>query len=336
MNFENKSKVRYPDKEEKSPRVLFDRQILNLQKRGGILTYFRELEASLTSKVTWTNALRCAWAKPDGNTILHHTFYIPFHLSRFSRLPRVITVYDFIPEAGSSLRQRWAHLAKKSYISKADAVIFISEAVRKEAISRGFKPKIHVVAHLASRFSSDAVYDFAKRDLDVLFVGRRGGYKNFSLIPAALSNTVARPKLTIVGGGKLKRSELELLRRYRINFEHFPRVSDLQLKTFYLRAKVMVHPSKTEGFGLTTVEAMSLGCPVIAADNEVCQEVCSDSAILISSGDHLAWARALDQVLNEKALWATLSKKGMDHSKNFSWQDSANLTLGLYQRVLGR
>lgn len=316
------------------PRVFFDRQIEALQTKGGILTYFESLQSALSSQQAWLRALEGLKIKSDGRTVLHHTFYVPFFPTRFCRLPKVVTVYDFIPEASSGFRARHAHMAKKSYIKKADGVIFISETVRRQAFGLGYRPKLWAVTPLASRFRSNAYTPLSDRPNDVLYVGRRDGYKNFSLVPEALGKIVPRPKLTIVGGGRLSKSERKQLVALKVDYEHIESASDEQLEQLYKSSKVCVVPSLQEGFGLPLLEAMSLGCPVIAMDTAISREVAGDAATLISDSDPDAWADAIYTLLSDSELWQNRSEAGLTQSEKFDWKTTAALTANLYERVL--
>jgi mannosyltransferase len=312
-------------------RVAFDNQIYRLNSRTGIFNYFEALRVNLELEGVQQTEFRMLGLAAE---IIHNTFYIPFHPSIFSGLPKVVTVYDFIPEFSRGFRGRHAHLSKKSYIRRADGVLFISDTVRKQAFELGYRPEIWAVTPLGSRFHCDKVPPLSGRHNDLIYVGNRKGYKNFKLIPEAMARMSTSPKLTIVGGGMLTRSERDQLHALKISYEHFEFASDEQLEQLYLGSKLCVVPSMQEGFGLPIVEAMSLGCPVVTLDTEIAREVGGDAAVLIAHSNPDEWAEAICNLLVDAAVWTERSDLGVLRSKIFDWRNTAALTANLYERVL--
>jgi glycosyltransferase involved in cell wall biosynthesis len=92
-------------------------------------------------------------------------------------------------------------------------------------------------------------------------------------------------------------------------------VSPARLAELYAGAAALVHPSLYEGFGLTALEAMCAGTPVIAADAPGVREVC---------------AAAMASVGADPALRARLSERGRERSGEFSWDASARAHLDAY------
>ncbi len=91
------------------------------------------------------------------------------------------------------------------------------------------------------------------------------------------------------------------------------------LPALYRGAKFFVFPSQYEGFGLPVLEAMSLGCPVIACTNSSLPEVCNEAALLVDDNDTLALTVAMDQMLTETALREILSQQGKKRAADFSY-----------------
>lgn len=70
------------------------------------------------------------------------------------------------------------------------------------------------------------------------------------------------------------------------------RVTDAELLALYRAAVALVHPSGYEGFGLPVLEAMGVGCPVIARDLPVLRENFGDAFVPVDPGDPASWDRA--------------------------------------------
>ncbi len=111
---------------------------------------------------------------------------------------------------------------------------------------------------------------------------------------------------------------------------HVP-TNDLVL--LYNAARVHVHPSFYEGFGLPPLEAMSCGTPAIVANVSSLPEVVGDAGLLVAPEDVEAWTVAMWRVLTDESLRSELTKKGLKRAQLFSWEKAARETLRLYQRL---
>ena len=102
----------------------------------------------------------------------------------------------------------------------------------------------------------------------------------------------------------------------------------------YSAATAFVFPSWYEGFGLPVLEAMACGCPVIVSNTTSMPEVGGDAALYAAPEDTDGWAKLLEQVSGDDVLRQTMSQKGFERSKRFSWQRCAEETLECYRSVL--
>ena len=113
-------------------------------------------------------------------------------------------------------------------------------------------------------------------------------------------------------------------------------VEEEDLPAVYNGADLFVFPSLYEGFGLPVLEAMASGTPVITSNCSSLPEVGGDAAILIDPYDVDAIAEAMQQVLLNPTLAASLRVKGLAHAKKFSWERTAQETIAVYERVLAK
>jgi glycosyltransferase involved in cell wall biosynthesis/GT2 family glycosyltransferase len=104
-------------------------------------------------------------------------------------------------------------------------------------------------------------------------------------------------------------------------------ISDQELQHLYCRARAFVFPSLYEGFGLPALEAMSLGCPVIASDSSSLSEIVSNCGLLINPTSPSEISSAMLRILHEKPLVENLRRAGLERSKSYTWTDVANKTL---------
>jgi glycosyltransferase involved in cell wall biosynthesis len=103
-------------------------------------------------------------------------------------------------------------------------------------------------------------------------------------------------------------------------------VDDADLPGLYAGARAFVLPSRYEGFGLTCLEAMATGTPVVAADRAALPETCGDAALLVDPDDHAAVARALSAAASEPVLRERLRDAGLRRAAGFTWERAARAT----------
>src|SRR5581483_3694203 len=94
----------------------------------------------------------------------------------------------------------------------------------------------------------------------------------------------------------------------------------------YRGAAALAVPSRSEGFGLPALEAMARGCPVVASDAGALPEVMAGAAVL---------AAALDNVLTDDALAASLGAAGHRRAGTFTWQACTAAHIAAYRAALG-
>lgn len=286
----------------------------------------------------WTSAQRERRMTPD---VVHSTYYRPEKLPRFPGVPHVVTVHDMAPELLSDgLADPGAHMAKRSYVDAADAIICVSEATRDalfgvwgEITDRPVIVTKHAVSARFSPFVAPADEGFPY----LLHVGRRDYYKNFPLLLRAYASSSAPAlgvRLLAVGGGELTAQERELVEELGVAGLVVQRVaSEEELPGLYLGARALVYPSKLEGFGIPVLEAMSTGCPTILADTPVFREVAGQAARFHDPDDAEHLAMAIDAVLGDPTEHGRLRTAGLDRAKEFSWETSALQTAGLYRAL---
>jgi hypothetical protein len=100
-------------------------------------------------------------------------------------------------------------------------------------------------------------------------------------------------------------------------------VSDGELRALYEHAECLVFPSLYEGFGLTALEAMSCGCPVVASRGSSLPEVCSDAALYCNPSDPADIADQVRRVFQSRQLRSELRQAGLAQARRYSWGRSA-------------
>ena len=102
----------------------------------------------------------------------------------------------------------------------------------------------------------------------------------------------------------------------------------------YQRAFACLVPSVLEGFALPILEAMACGVPVIGVNAKAVPETIADAGIVIEPTP-AAMAKAMEDLIANRDLRATLRKRGLERVRLFSWNTVARRTLAVYREVLG-
>jgi glycosyltransferase involved in cell wall biosynthesis len=133
-----------------------------------------------------------------------------------------------------------------------------------------------------------------------------------------------------IGDGKARLSQLGGERGIadRLVFPGF--VPDEDMPALYCGASLYACPSLYEGFGLTPLEAMACGVPVVCHNGTSLPEVCGNAALFSDARQPEMFAEALRRALEDSTLRAELTKLGYENLRRFSHERSAEATMDLY------
>jgi len=119
------------------------------------------------------------------------------------------------------------------------------------------------------------------------------------------------------------------------NYVHFVgHLPDSQVKWLYRYATALVHPSLSEGFGLTGIEAMSQELPVIAARSAALPEVYGDAALYFDPHKAGELANHLEKVTKDVKLTRSLTNQSLLQVKKYDWNHTARQTLTVYRQSM--
>lgn len=106
-----------------------------------------------------------------------------------------------------------------------------------------------------------------------------------------------------------------------------PYVSDDVLSDLYRRARAFVFLSEYEGFGLTPLEALASGTPIVVLDTPVALEVYGDAAIYVAAPDPRLIASALEKALFDEETRQRVLRRAPAILARYSWRECARQVL---------
>ena len=294
-----KKKVKNPIK------ILFDNQIFDLQKFGGIsrayvnikneLNQTSEFDVDISIKTTNNEYLKDLY--PSGNTnnflvtqerlkkgdfdIFYPTFFYPNFLNDIGNKPYVMSVHDMIPEIYDEYfsRDDLQIVGKREMVKHAAAIEVQTECTKNDLVRiLGVdESKIHVVGRaldpsFGTRYYANNVLDFDY----ILYVGGRDYYKRFDWFIKHIKPFLEKhQEIRVVCTGKeFNEQEIKFITEQglwgRVNTIF---ANDLVMASLYKHAKFFVFSSEYEGFGLPVLESYKMGCIALLNDIKVFREI---------------------------------------------------------------
>ena len=164
-----------------------------------------------------------------------------------------------------------------------------------------------------------------------IYIGNFYPHKNVETLIRAFAKVDTKYNVVLIGpqdffSGRVEQSIKEKGLTDRVSFFYNATLADLVF--FYKNAVALVQPSLSEGFGLTPIEAMHFGCPVVAYDIEVFKETLGDSYISFDPKDADSISKAMQTVGRPK------SKGSKSISENFSFDKMAKETVEVYNKTI--
>ncbi|WP_321884382.1 glycosyltransferase family 4 protein [Paraburkholderia bannensis] len=235
-----------------------------------------------------------------------------------------------MPESYSRKFTAWYRLMAPRVGRVARRIITVSEFSRRE-LCEAYRiplPKIGVVPesgeHMLRMEEGASVPEVLRAGRPfVLAVGSTSRHKNFRLVADAARLIRNASFDIVVVGASDARVYGDAGDALPGIVKHLGYVSDEELVALYRRAACFVYPSLYEGFGLPPVEALALGCPVIASRLPAVVEACGDAVLYTSPDDPAQLAALLECVTADVALRASLRERGQTRTAALTWRATA-------------
>ncbi len=278
----------------------------------------------------------------------------PWGATLFMPCSYALTIYDLIyrryPQYGSVKAKVYEKILAGTIARKAELIFVTSEFVKDDVVSflQVDKEKVANISGAAGgdyEVINDENYVqtvLEKYNLEqpyFVYVGNMRPHKNLQMLLKAFARLKVEGsrledfKLVIIGAvdatGRSKDTEElyqlvnELGLENKVKF--LGRVAeDKEVAAILNRAVALVHPSLHEGFGLTVLEAMSCGCPVITSKRTSIPEVAGSAAVYIDPADVESIAEQMERVAGLNAEERKrLEEQTLREAEKFSWLDAA-------------
>jgi glycosyltransferase involved in cell wall biosynthesis len=310
-------------------------------------------------KLFWEQFIAPAAARKAGVDLFHVPYFAP---PLFPRTPVVITIHDVIPQRLPIYR---ADTKTKAYMElvaraahKATLIITVSQHAKQDMIDALKLPaeRIRVIYEAAGDeyrpITNPAVLAevrarYGLNERYILYLGGLDQRKNVPQLVRAFAHLYQQmhdPALQLLIAGNPDQLSGPLFPDPR------PVAADLGLTgqiiyryiqeedkpAIYSGASIFVFPSLYEGFGLTPLEAMSCGAPVISSNRTSLPEVVGDAAISLDPDDIHKLVEATCSVLTNSELQADLRARSLQRAAQFNWRRTAAETIAVYKEAFVR
>jgi glycosyltransferase involved in cell wall biosynthesis len=269
-----------------------------------------------------------------------------FHplLAPTTEAARLVTIHDldFLDHPDRSraeIRRDYPALAA-SHAARADHILVNSAHTARDVESRLGIPETRI------SIARPGAPDWPRRtdepaDGCILFLGTIEPRKNVDALLDAyerlLATTPAAPRLVLAGGSTADAAPV--MRRTQLapfagHVETPGYIDERGRLDLYRRALVFVMPSHMEGFGMTVLEAMTCGVPVIASPVGGLPEAAGRAARFVDPDDVTGLTAALTEVLGNRALRDRMRDDGWRQAATFKWHDTAAIVRSAWARAL--
>jgi len=270
-----------------------------------------------------------------------HPLLIPMR-----RAAQVVSVHDlyFLDRTEGTaveVRRDYAALAA-DHARRADAVVVISNYGAEQARTRlGVDAdRIAICPPGAPAWPRRAT---SPPDGPILFIGSAEPRKNIpgllSAYEGLLGQVADAPALILAGRPPAAGSPVHRLLEspaLKGRARHLGYVNDRDRRDLYERASMVVVPSLDEGFGMTALEAMTVGVPVVASNRGALPEVVSDAGLLVDPEANGSLADAMARMLKDRALAKRSEEAGLRRASLFTWSASARELHRAYAEAVHR
>lgn len=174
--------------------------------------------------------------------------------------------------------------------------------------------------------------------LCLLHVGATSPRKNILTVLKVLANLTMRGISVSLWkvGGEFKDEHKDFIQKYDLKQKiiHFIKPDKDTLEQIYNAADLLLSPSLYEGFGLTILEAMACGLPVITSNTSSLPEVAGNAACLVNPTDVEEIVMKICRIRQDADYRRQLIENGLERVKHFSWKNTSEQVVKVYEELV--
>jgi glycosyltransferase involved in cell wall biosynthesis len=272
-------------------------------------------------------------------------------LPRFVRTPAVVTIHDVAVRVmpDTFRRAQRMHLAVETPFAVRRAAAIVTDSRSTARDLERYYPRSAgkvEVAPLAARPGLGPATDVEIRawrqrngieGLAIGYLGTLQPRKNLDLLAEAFRRAAGGRRWQLLMAGRMRPGyQPECLAGGDARVRYLGEIPDADLPAYFGALACMVSPSSYEGFGLTFIEAMACGCPVVGFANSSIPEVVGDAGVLVAREEAQPLADAIEHVATDLAFATRLAQRGVARAALFTWRETARKTHAVYTRVAER
>ena len=319
----------------------------------------RELAGAATiDRRVPVGVLNFAWHRlgwPPAETLAGAAFDVA-HSSHPLLMPsrgaaQVITIHDldFLshPERTRAEIRRDYPALVRGHALRADAIV-VSSSFTAGEVERQLGVERARIAICPAGAPPWAPRSAPPRDGYVLFVGTLEPRKNVGGLLDAYERLISAPRARASGrvpdlviAGRATSAAAPWLDRIarpplagRVRYAGYVEPSDR--RDLYAGASLLVQPSFEEGFGMTVLEAMSLGVPVVAARRGSLPELLGDAGPLVDPDSADEMGAAIERIAGDEAFAAACAARGLARAAAYTWTSTAERVYDAYRQAIAR
>jgi glycosyltransferase involved in cell wall biosynthesis len=274
----------------------------------------------------------------SNNFDLFHPTYYGNYFFNILKKPYILTVHDLILfKFDDPFFSAEKKMQMENAIKKANRIIAISENTKKDLVEiLNINPgKIDVVYHGYNKaYSYNNPANYGKY---ILFVGRRGLYKNFRIFVKAASKLLNKERniKLICVGSPFDLDEMKMITALGISNQTMAiSVDDDSLNSLYANALAFVFPSLYEGFGMPILEAFANDCPVCLSDASCFPEIAGNAGVYFDPKSEESILNSIEKIIYNNEFTKEIIKAGQLRLKEFSWRKTAKETISSYLKTI--
>ena len=265
-------------------------------------------------------------------------FTLPPMAAVLGTCARVGTFHSYFEQ--SAVYAALKGVLQRQFVDRLDGVTVVSPSVLR-ALSRYFELDARVIPNGVDRHmfnpSVPRLARFTQDKRTLLFLGRfdpRNGLPFMLRAFVEVRRRIRDVRLIVVGTGPLQSVYRRMVPKHLRDDVHFEGATLLNRPSYYATADLFCSPISNASFGITLLEAMASGTPIVATDNVGYRDLLGPAeGVLVPHNVH-AFADAIVQMLSDDRICVAMREAGLRKADQYSWPCVVTRLLDYFDEVL--